>query len=141
MPYQPKPRDLTPKGEIYDHIIINDTRQRRWRQIAILEPGQTVLFRYIDFPDLANLFHSVRVAAHHYRKKCNFIIKVSKTKEGIFVHRPFDDDNKVSSSSLQTTIELRDIEWREWWNRVAREAGLRQNWFEINMPPPDRRER
>jgi|SRR5712671_5118640 len=98
MPYQPKPRDLTPKGEIHDFIVINDTRQRRWRQIATLERGQTVLFRYIDFTDLVDLFHSVRVAACHYRKKYNFTIKVYKAKEGIFVFRPFNDDSRKPSS-------------------------------------------
>jgi|SRR6266576_3373316 len=132
-----KPRDLTPKGEIHNFIVL-DTRYRRWRQIATLELGQSVLFRWEDFYDLADLFHSVRDAACHYRKKFNLIINVHKTKEGIFVSRPFDVDNKISPTTLQTVIESRDIEWRKWWDQVAREAGLRQNWFEIHMPPPDK---
>ncbi len=94
---EPKPRDLTQKGEIYDFIVF-DTRYRRWRQIATIESGQSVLFRWGDFLDLADLFHSVRDAACHYRKKCNLTLNVHKTKDGIFVSRPFDDDSDKASS-------------------------------------------
>lgn len=36
-------------------------------------------------------------------------------------------------------IGLRDREWRLWWDNVAKAAGLRQSWFDENLPPPDRK--
>jgi hypothetical protein len=38
----------------------------------------------------------------------------------------------------EEALVARDRQWREWWGRAAKEAGLRQSWFEQHMPPPDR---
>jgi hypothetical protein len=54
---------------------------------------------------------------------------------------PMDEIETIQTlfAAHREALRVRDQEWREWWNRVAKEAGLRQSWFDQNMPAPDRR--
>jgi hypothetical protein len=60
------------------------------------------------------------------------------------LHKEMPDMDEIETitalfAANAEAIRIRDQEWREWWDRVAKAAGLRQSWFEKNMPPPDRK--
>jgi hypothetical protein len=53
------------------------------------------------------------------------------------------DNREIVETMFAATIEairMRDQEWREWWDTVAKEAGLCQSWIDNHTPPPDRRD-
>lgn len=49
------------------------------------------------------------------------------------------EDAEADAKARQIVTESRDREWREWWDKVAKEADLRQSWFDTHLPPPDRK--